>query len=83
MERDFEGFKEHEGYLTEVLCDEACEFIERNQDGPFFVYLSFNVVHAPMDARKEDLNLFPELRKTRQKQAAMTLAMDPGLRQGA
>lgn len=76
MERDFEGFKEHEGYLTDVLGDEACEFIERNQDGPFFVYLSFNAVHTPMHARKEDLNLFPELKKTRQKQAAMTLAMD-------
>jgi arylsulfatase A-like enzyme len=76
MERDFEGFKEHEGYLTDVLGDEACEFIERNQDGPFFVYLSFNAVHTPMHARKEDLNLFPELKKTRQNQAAMTLAMD-------
>lgn len=76
MERDFEGFKEHEGYLTDVLGDEACEFIERNKEGPFFVYLSFNAVHTPMDARKEDLQAFPMLRKTRQKQAAMMLAMD-------
>ena len=28
------NFKEHEGYLTDVLGDEACEFIERNQVGP-------------------------------------------------
>lgn len=76
MERDFEGYKEHEGYLTAALGDEACAFIERNREEPFFVYLSFNAVHTPMEARKEDLNLFPELQKTRQKQAAMMLAMD-------
>ncbi len=76
MERDFEGFKEHEGYLTDVLADEACSFIERNQGTPFFVFLSFNAVHAPMDAREEDMGPFPELQGNRRKQAAMMLAMD-------
>lgn len=76
MERDFAGFKEHDGYLTDVLADEACAFIERNQESPFFIFLSFNAVHAPMQARNEDMAHFPKLKGNRRKQAAMMLAMD-------
>ncbi|MBT3192683.1 MAG: sulfatase [Verrucomicrobia bacterium] len=76
MERDFEGYKEHEGYLTDALGDEACAFMERNREEPFFVYLSFNAVHTPMEVRNEDLKPFSKLNKPRQKQAAMMLAMD-------
>lgn len=76
MERGFGNFKEHEGYLTDVLADEACAFIERNQDNPFFVYLSFNAVHTPMHAKPDDLAVFPKLSGKRKKLAAMTLAMD-------
>jgi len=76
MERDFGKFKEHEGYLTDVLADEACAFIERNKNNPFFVYLSFNAVHTPMHAKPDDLASFPELSGKRKTLAAMTLAMD-------
>jgi len=76
MERDFEGFKEHEGYLTDALGDEACAFIERNKEAPFFVYLSFNAVHTPMDAAQADLAKLPHLEGKRKQLAAMTLAMD-------
>jgi arylsulfatase A-like enzyme len=76
MERDFGKFEEHEGYLTDVLADEACAFIGRNKDRPFFVYLSFNAPHTPMHAKPEDLAQFPELSGRRKTLAAMTLAMD-------
>jgi arylsulfatase A-like enzyme len=76
LERDYGNFKEHEGYLTDVLADEACAFIERNKDDPFFVYLAFNAVHSPMHALQEDMDEFPQLKGNRKKQAAMTLAMD-------
>ena len=38
------------GYLTDNLGREAVDFIARNQKKPFFLYLAFNAVHAPMQA---------------------------------
>ncbi len=34
-------------YSTFVFADAACEFIERNKDGPFFCYIPFNAAHYP------------------------------------
>ena len=76
LEYGFGQFREHEGYLTDVLADEAVAFMERNIDSPFFLYLSFSAVHAPMDATEADLAEFPELQGIRKTLAAMTLAMD-------
>lgn len=36
-----------EGYITDVLTDEALAFIEKNQQQPFFCYLPYNVPHSP------------------------------------
>jgi len=76
MERGFGNFEEHTGYLTDVLADEAISFIEKNQDQPFFVFMSFNAVHTPMEATHADLQEFPNLTGNRQQVAAMTLALD-------
>ena len=76
LERGFGEYREPDGYLTDVLADEAVAFIERNADQPFFVFLSFNAVHEPMDAAESDLALFPELGGLRKQLAAMTVAMD-------
>ncbi len=76
MERGFRNFEKHSGYLTDVLADEAVSFIDRNRDNPFFIILSFNAVHTPMDAKTEDLEKFPQLTGKRQQVAAMTLALD-------
>ena len=37
-------------YLTTRLTDEASQFIERNRDRPFFLYLSHYAVHTPLQA---------------------------------
>lgn len=78
LERGFGNFEEHNGYLTDVLGEEAALFIEKKgtEKKPFFAFLSFNAVHTPMDAKEEDLNQFPELNGNRKTVAAMTLAMD-------
>ncbi|WP_231756919.1 sulfatase [Microbulbifer elongatus] len=76
LERGFGRYEEHDGYLTDVLADEAAQFIEQNQDSPFFIYLAFNAVHTPMEALEEDMQQFPELSGKRRELAAMTLAMD-------
>ena len=39
-----------ERYLTDALADEAIEFIERAKGGPFFLNLSMNAPHSPMQA---------------------------------
>jgi len=76
LEKGFGNFAEHEGYLTDALATEALDFMERNKEEPFFIWMSFNAVHSPMHAKKEDLEKFPDLDGTRKELAAMTLAMD-------
>ncbi|SDX42666.1 Arylsulfatase A [Lutibacter oricola] len=76
LEKNFGNFKEHDGYLTDKLADEAIDFMTRNKKKPFFIVLSFNAVHTPMHATKEDLAKFPELTGKRQEVAAMTLGLD-------
>lgn len=39
----------HPGYLTDAIAREAVDFITRNRDRPWFVYLPFNAVHAPLE----------------------------------
>ena len=38
---------EREGYLTDLLTDEAVDFIGRNQDRPFFLTLAYNAALPP------------------------------------
>ena len=40
-------------YLTDRLTTDAIRFIEEQQDGPFFLYLSHYAVHTPIQAKKE------------------------------
>lgn len=36
-----------DGYITDVLTDEAISFIRQQQDRPFFCYIPYNVPHGP------------------------------------
>jgi len=64
-------------YLTDHFGDEACAFIARNSTNPFFLYLAFNAVHAPMHAVEEDLKEFAGIAdENRRVYAAMLRAMD-------
>ncbi len=42
-----------QGYCTDVFTDAAIEFIKTNRDGPFFVYLSTNTPHTPLEIADE------------------------------
>jgi arylsulfatase A-like enzyme len=35
------------GYITDALTDHAIQYIEKNQQSPFFLYLPYNVPHTP------------------------------------
>ncbi len=39
---------EEKRYLTDAFTDEAVRFIDRNKSRPFFLYLSYNAVHSPL-----------------------------------
>ena len=43
-----EQIVEEKRYLTDAFTDEAIQFIEREKDKPFFLFLSYNAVHSPL-----------------------------------
>lgn len=63
-------------YLTEALAREAVTFMGQKSDQPFFVYLPFNAVHAPMEAPAKYTDPFPELTGTRKTYAGMQAGLD-------
>jgi arylsulfatase A-like enzyme len=66
-----------ETYLTRVLADEACGFIERHRQRPFFLYLAFNAVHTPMHAPDKTITAFAaEKDETRRTYLAMLKELD-------
>lgn len=68
---------EFEGYLTDVLGDYAIQYVEENHNQPFFMYLSYNAVHTPMEAKQEDLEKYKD--HPRRELAAMTWALDQNI----
>jgi arylsulfatase A-like enzyme len=48
-------------YFTRALAREACGFIDRSANRPFFLYLPFNAVHSPMQAEPRDLDRFAHI----------------------
>lgn len=76
MERGLNHYEEPDKYVTDAIAEEACDFIERHKDRPFFAYVSFNAVHTPLMAPKEDLDKVAHLKGKRKKLAAMTIGLD-------
>lgn len=70
--------KPQQGYTTDILTDDALAFIDRNRAQPFMLYLSYNAVHTPMDAKREDLaKVDPSISgPKRRKLVAMTTSLD-------
>ena len=68
-----------DGYLTDVLGDKAVDFIEKNHqsNSPFFLFLSFNAPHTPMQAKKEVLEKFKD--NPRKVYASMKWSMDEAI----
>jgi len=67
-------------YLTDAITREALGFIERHEHKPFFLYLTYNAVHQPMQAPDRYKNSFKHIANpTRQIYAGMLTAMDEGI----
>lgn len=65
------------GYTTEDFAAETVRFIHKHKDEPWFVYLAFNAVHAPLEAPQKYLDRFENITdKKRHTFAGMLSAMD-------
>jgi arylsulfatase A-like enzyme len=49
-------------YSTDAFGREACEFIDRHQNEPFFLYVSFVPPHWPMEAKSEHMEQYAHVR---------------------
>ncbi|MFM9081768.1 MAG: sulfatase [Opitutaceae bacterium] len=64
-------------YTTDAYADRAVDWIERNKNRPWFLYLPFNAQHAPLQAPKKYLDRFAGITDEKRRIfAAMMAAMD-------
>jgi arylsulfatase A-like enzyme len=67
-------------YLTDDFTDVAMEFVDVNQKQPFFIFLAYNAVHGPFEAKEEDLENSTKIEPdSRWKVAAMTRSLDANI----
>lgn len=67
-------------YLTENFTDKAVHYIHRYKDQPFFMFLSFNAVHTPMEAKSDTYAKYAHVQDTlRRTYLAMLEDMDSGI----
>lgn len=69
-------------YITDAFSREAIRMINESAKGnkPFFMYLAYNAPHVPLQAKKEDVALFKDIKdEDRRNYAAMVYAVDRGV----
>jgi arylsulfatase A-like enzyme len=62
--------EQFEGYCTDVYFDEAMKFIKNHREEPFFVYLSTNAPHSPLNVEEEYYNRYKNEEKLSEQQKA-------------
>ncbi len=50
-----------EEYFTNAITREAIDFIERQKENPFFLYVAYNAVHSPLQAIDEFMDKFAHI----------------------
>lgn len=63
-------------YFPELVTDRAVEFIEKNRDDPFLLYVGFNIPHYPEQALAEHTELYKDLPMPRRSYAAIMSTTD-------
>ncbi|PQO36557.1 sulfatase-like hydrolase/transferase [Blastopirellula marina] len=48
-------------YLTDAITRESVSFIKRYQGHPWFLYVAYNAVHSPLQAKEETLKQFADV----------------------
>ncbi|MEM7146323.1 MAG: sulfatase-like hydrolase/transferase [Verrucomicrobiota bacterium] len=71
-------FEEFEGDSSEIIVDEAIEFIRANKDSgkPFCTVIWYGTPHSPFMAHEKDMEPFADLDDTSKKHYAELVAMD-------
>ena len=69
-----------DGYMTDLIADEACGFLRRTKNQPFFLYVPFNAPHSPFqgpnDKRPEPISSEDMGRGSRAKYIEMVQRLD-------
>jgi arylsulfatase A-like enzyme len=64
-------------YTTDAYGKRAVDWLDKQKDKPWFLYVPFNAQHAPLQATEKYLDRFPNIKKeNRRTFAAMMSAMD-------
>ena len=67
-------------YLTDEFSEEAVSFVDRNKEKPFFLFLSYNAPHLPLEATEKYLKRFASIEDLKRRTyAAMVSAVDDGV----
>ncbi|GMW03794.1 MAG: sulfatase [Candidatus Hydrogenedentota bacterium] len=71
------GPVEEKEHLTDAFAREASEYIKRHKDHPFFLYLTFNAVHNPLEPDPRYLEQYADIAdERRRKYAALLKGLD-------
>ena len=69
-------------YLTDLLTQNACDFIEKHHSTPFFLYLSYNAPHSPLQGKLSHKKRLSHINSEALKlYASMLMAVDEGVGQ--
>ena len=74
--RDREPVKEEFTYMTDELGRAAADYINKNKERPFFMYLCFNATHTPIQTLESDMKGIEDTTPLRKKLRAMAAALD-------
>ncbi len=73
-------YVEESEYLTDAFSREAVDYVKKNKDNPFFLYLAYNAPHTPLQASEKYLSRFQHIQnEKRRTYAAMVSAVDDGV----
>ena len=71
---------EIKNYLTDEFSDNAVSFIDKTQKDPFFLFVSYNAPHSPLQATEKYLSRFEHIEDPKRRTyAAMVSAVDDGV----
>ena len=68
------------GYTTDGFTNAAIDFIDRYKKENFFVYLAFNAIHTPLQAKEQDMEDYADMKdKRKQTFAGMIKSLDENI----
>ncbi|MBN8608599.1 MAG: sulfatase [Caulobacterales bacterium] len=77
LEEGYERAAPRDGYLTDILTDEALAFVDADRSRPFFLTLAYNAPHTPLQATRRYLERYAHIENQSERiYAAMVSALD-------